>query len=161
MLSRLVITLLPRSKHLIISWLHSPSAVILDLPKLNSDTVSTIPHLFAMTWWDQMPWSEFSECWAWSQRFHSPLSLSSRGSLIPLHFGHKSVAICISEVIDISPSSIDSSLCFFQPSLSHDVLCIWVKEAGGQYTALTYSLPYLEPVCFPMSSYNSCFLTCI
>ena len=31
--------------------------------------------------------------------------------------------ICISEVIDISPSNLDSSLCFFQPSISHDVLC--------------------------------------
>ena len=33
MLSRLVITFLPRSKHLFISWLHSPSAVILEPPK--------------------------------------------------------------------------------------------------------------------------------
>ena len=32
--------------------------------------------------------------------------------------------ICISEVIDISPSNLDSSLCFFQSSVSHDVLCI-------------------------------------
>ena len=31
---------------------------------------------------------------------------------------------CISEVIDISPGSLDSSLFFFQPSISHDVLCI-------------------------------------
>ena len=30
----------------------------------------------------------------------------------------------VSEVIDISPSNLDSSLCFFQPSISHDVLCI-------------------------------------
>ena len=37
MLSRLVITLLPRSKHLLISWLQSPSAVILEPPKINSD----------------------------------------------------------------------------------------------------------------------------
>uniref|UniRef100_A0AC11ECF0 Uncharacterized protein n=3 Tax=Ovis aries TaxID=9940 RepID=A0AC11ECF0_SHEEP len=42
MLSRLVITFLPRSKLLLISWLQSPSAVILDLPKLKSDTVSTV-----------------------------------------------------------------------------------------------------------------------
>ena len=33
-----------------------------------------------MKWWDQMPWSYFSECWVLSQLFHSPLSLSSRGS---------------------------------------------------------------------------------
>ena len=40
MLSRLVITLLPRSKHLLISWLQSPSAVILGPPKIKSATVS-------------------------------------------------------------------------------------------------------------------------
>ena len=59
MLSMLVITFLPRSKHLLISWLQSPSAVILELKKIKSDTVSTvspsIPHLFAMKLWDQMP----------------------------------------------------------------------------------------------------------
>ena len=40
MLSRLVITFLPRSKHLLISWLRSPSAVILEPPKIKSATVS-------------------------------------------------------------------------------------------------------------------------
>ena len=44
-LSRLVITFLSRSKRLLISWLQSPSAVILETPKIKSDTVS---HLFAM-----------------------------------------------------------------------------------------------------------------
>ena len=42
MLSRLVIAFLPRSKHLVISWLQSPSAVILEPPKIKSDTVSTV-----------------------------------------------------------------------------------------------------------------------
>ena len=42
MLSRLVITYLSRSKHLLISWLQSPSAVILEPPKMKSDTVSTV-----------------------------------------------------------------------------------------------------------------------
>ena len=41
-LSRLVITFLPRSKHLLISWLQSPSAVILESPKIKSHTVSTV-----------------------------------------------------------------------------------------------------------------------
>ena len=40
--SRLVITFLPRSKRLLISWLPSPSAVILEPPKIKSDTVSTV-----------------------------------------------------------------------------------------------------------------------
>src|SRR5574341_705287 len=42
MLSRLVITFLPRSKCLLISWLQSPSAVILEPQKIKSDTVSTL-----------------------------------------------------------------------------------------------------------------------
>ena len=42
MLSRLVIAFLPRSKSLLISWLQSPSAAILEPPKINSDTVSTV-----------------------------------------------------------------------------------------------------------------------
>ena len=86
MISRLVIIFLPRSKRLLISWLQSPSAVILEPPKMKSVTVSVFPHLFAMKWWDQMQWSKFSECWALRQLFHSPLSVSSRGSSILLRF---------------------------------------------------------------------------
>ena len=47
MLSRLVIAFLPKSKGLLISWLQSPSAVILESKKIKSVTVS-FPHLFAM-----------------------------------------------------------------------------------------------------------------
>ena len=46
MLSRLVITFLPRSKHLLISWLQSPSAVILEPPKIKSDSVSTVSRFY-------------------------------------------------------------------------------------------------------------------
>uniref|UniRef100_A0AC11EDA5 Uncharacterized protein n=1 Tax=Ovis aries TaxID=9940 RepID=A0AC11EDA5_SHEEP len=42
MLSMLVITFLPRSKRLLISWLQSPSAVILEPQKIKSDTISTV-----------------------------------------------------------------------------------------------------------------------
>ena len=43
MLSRLVITILPRRKHLLISWLQSPSTVILESPKIKPVTVSSFP----------------------------------------------------------------------------------------------------------------------
>ena len=46
--SRFVIATVPRSKHLLILWLQSPSAVILEHKKMKSDTVSTFSHLFAM-----------------------------------------------------------------------------------------------------------------
>ena len=48
MLSRLVITFLPRSKCLLISWLKSPAAVTLEPRKIKSLTISMFPHLFAM-----------------------------------------------------------------------------------------------------------------
>ena len=55
-LSRLVITFLPRSTCFLISWLQSPSAVILEPPKIKS-LFPLFPHLFAMQWWDRMSWS--------------------------------------------------------------------------------------------------------
>ena len=114
-LSRLVIAILPRSKHLLISWLKSPSAVILEPTKINSLTVSIVSSAICMKWWDQMPWSEFSECWALSQLFHSPLS--PRGSLVLLHFCHKGGVICVSDVIDISSSNLDSTCDSFSLAL--------------------------------------------
>ena len=57
MLSRLVIAFLPRSKLLLISWLKSLSAVILEPPEIKSVTVSIVSPSIAMRWWDQMPWS--------------------------------------------------------------------------------------------------------
>ena len=57
MLSKLMITFLPRSKRLLISWLQSPSAVIFKPRKIKSAIVSTVSHLFSMKWWGRMPWS--------------------------------------------------------------------------------------------------------
>ena len=86
MLSRLIIAFLPRSKRLLILWLQSPSALILELPQ---NKVSHCFHCFHI----YLPWSDgtrcheqFSECWVLSQLFHSPLSLSSIGSLVPICF---------------------------------------------------------------------------
>ena len=55
MLSGLVITFLPRNKHLLISWLQSPSAVILEPPKIKSDTVSTVSPSISNEVMDWMP----------------------------------------------------------------------------------------------------------
>ena len=57
-LSRLVITFLPRTKHLLISWLQSPSALILEpgKKKKSLSLFPLFPQLFAMKWWHQMPW---------------------------------------------------------------------------------------------------------
>ena len=86
MLPRLVIAFLPRSKCLLISWLQSPSAVILDPKKIKSVTVSIVsPSIchevmgldaIILVFW----------MLSFKQLFHSPLSLSSRGFWVPLHF---------------------------------------------------------------------------
>ena len=64
------------------SWLKSLSAVILEPRKIKSVTAFTFPFLFAMKWWDWMPWSLFLERWLLSQLFQPPLSSSSRGSVV-------------------------------------------------------------------------------
>ena len=85
LLSRLVIIFLARSKHLLISWLKSPPAVILEPPK------NKVSHCFPICF----PWSDGTGCHdlcflndELQANFFSlsPLSLSSRGFLVPLHF---------------------------------------------------------------------------
>ena len=87
MLSRLVMTFLPRSKHLLISWLQSPSTAILEPPpqKIKSLTVSIVSPSVCHEVMGLDATILFSECWILSQRFHY-LSLSSRGSLVLLCF---------------------------------------------------------------------------
>ena len=93
MLSRLVITFLPRSKHLLISWQQSLSAVILEPQKMKSDTVSTVSPSIC----HEIMGLDAMILVFWMLSFKSALSLSSftflfvtaslsRGSLVPLHF---------------------------------------------------------------------------
>ena len=86
MLSRLVIACLPSSKCILFSWQQSQSAVILEPKKIKSDTVSTVspsishevmgPDAMIFIFW----------MLSFKPTFHSPLSLSSRGFWVPLHF---------------------------------------------------------------------------
>ena len=70
----------------------------------------------------------------WMLSFKPTFSLSSFTFIETFYFlftfCHKGGVICITVVIDISPVSLDSSLCFFQSSVSHDVFCIEVKRQG-------------------------------
>ena len=125
MLSQLVITFLPRSKRLLISWLQSPSAVILEPPQ------NKVCHCFycspTICYEVMRPGAMILVFWMLS--FNPTFSLSNfffhqEGFEFLFTFCRKGGVICISEVIDISPGNLDSSLCFFQPSISHDVLCI-------------------------------------
>ena len=83
------------------------------------------------------------------------------GYLILFALCYMNGIICISELTGISPCNLDSSLCFIQPGISQDVLCIEVKQAGCQYTAMKNSFSNLETDHCSMSDSNCCFLTCI
>ena len=125
MLSRFVIAYLPRSKHLLILWLKSLSAVILEPKKIKSVTASTYspsichevmgPDAMILAFWMLSFKPAFSPS---SFTFIKRLFSSSSISAIRV------VIICISEVVDISPGNLDFSLCFIQPSILHDVLSI-------------------------------------
>ena len=123
MLSQFVIVFLPRSKCLLISWLKPPFAVILEPNKIRSVTVSILsqyichevmgPNATTFVFW----------MLSYSQRFPF-LFHYHQEALSFFAFCHKVGVVCISEVIDISPRNLNSSLCFLQPSFSHDILCI-------------------------------------
>jgi len=84
-ISRLVITILPRSKPTLISWLQSPSTVILKPKKLSQPLFPLFPHLFAIsdgTWCHDLSFLNVN----FKPTFYFPLTLSSRGSLVLLRF---------------------------------------------------------------------------
>ena len=114
MLSRFVIAFLPRSKHLLVSWPQSPSAVILEPKKIKSVTISIFPHLPAMKWWDQVSSTYLRllifllatlipACDSFSSTFHmmySAYKLNKQGDNIqpwrtPLPIWNQSVVPCL------------------------------------------------------------------
>ena len=84
MLSRFVTVFLPRSKHLLISWVQSPSPVILEPKKIKSATLSTFPS--SICYEVIRPDVIMLGFWKLSFKpaFHSPFSPSSRNSLVSL-----------------------------------------------------------------------------
>ena len=122
-LSKFILAFLPRSKCLLISWLQSPSAVILEPKKINSVTVSFVSPSICQ----EVMGADAMIFVFWMLSFKRAFSLSSftliKRLLVLLAFCHKGGVICISEVIDISPGNLDSSLCFIWPSILHGVLC--------------------------------------
>ena len=124
MLSRLVIIILPRSKRLLLSWLQSPSAVILEPPQ---NKVCHCFHCFPI----YFPWSDGTRCHDlsfWMLSFKPTFSLSyftfikslfSSSLLLPLKWNHLHFW-----GYWYFSRNLNSSLCFIQPSISHDVLYI-------------------------------------
>ena len=124
MLSGLVITFLPRSKCLLIACLQSPSAVIWEPRKIKSATVSTVsPSICHEVMGRDAMISVF-----WMLSFITTFSLSSFTFIKRLFSSSSLSAIrMVSSAylrLLIFLGNLDSSLCFLQPSVSHDVLCI-------------------------------------
>ena len=86
LLSRLVIVFLPRSKHLLISWLQSLSAVIWEPKKIKSVTVSIVFPFICHKAMGPDAMILFFWMLSFKSTFHSPLLLSSTGSLVLLPF---------------------------------------------------------------------------
>ena len=128
-LSRLVITLLPRSKRLLISWLQLPSAVILEPKKIRSVTVRCFTLLF---------------------HFHQKALL----------FFPSAISIVSSVYLRLFLPVILISPCASPTPALLMMYSAYKLNKQGQYTALTYSFPYLEAVC-SMFNAKFCFLTCI
>ena len=119
MLSRFVIALFLRNKHLLISWLQAPSIVILEHKKIK---VCHFFHCFPI----YLPWSDGTGC-----HDLSFLNVEFQASFFTLLFYPHQEALsssslsairivgimCISEVVDISPGNLDSSLWLLQPSI--------------------------------------------
>ena len=85
-LSRFVIVFLPRSKHLLISWLQSPSAVILEPKKIKSAAASTFPPSICHEVMGQAATTLSFGMLSFKPAFHSPLSHSTRGCLVAFCF---------------------------------------------------------------------------
>ena len=141
MLSRLVIAFLPRSKRLRTSWLQSLSTVIMEPQKIKSVTASTFsPSIYrevmepdAMIWGFGMlsfkPAFSPSSFTLIKKLFYSSSQWCHCMDHLRYHLQCITYVslLCISEVVDISPSNLHSSLRFIQSSISHNVLCIEVK----------------------------------
>ena len=158
MLSRLVITFLPWSKRLVISWLQSPSAVIWEPKKIKSVTASTF---FPSICFDMIGQNAVILVF-WILSFKPAFSLSSF-IFIKKFFSSSSLSVIrvvsfayLRLLMFLPP--ILFQLVIIQPGISHDVLSIHVKQTGWQQIALSYSLLDLEPISCSIQGFNYCFL---
>ena len=120
MLSKFIIAFLPRREHLLISWLLSPSSVILEPKKRKSVTVFIVSHLFAMNWWNQLPWS-----WLFWMLSFKPAFSPSSFTFIKILFSS-----CLLSYIRVVSSAYLRLLTFLPATRSYICLIclhIWTK----------------------------------
>ena len=162
MLSRLVITFLPRSKHLLISWLQSPSAVILELQNIKSLTVSIVspsichevmrPDAMILVFW-MLSFQPTSSLFSFTfiKRFFSSYLLSAirvvSSAYLRLLIFH--LAMLISACASSSPAFL-MMYSAYKLNKQGDNILPWLTP-----------FPIWEPACFSISRSKCWFLTCV
>ena len=160
MLSRLVIAFLPRRKHLLISWLQSPSTVILEPKKIKSVTVSIVspsichevmgPDSMILVFWMLSFKPAFSlSSFTFIKRLFSSSSLSA---IRMVSFTHLWLLILLPAIL--------IPVCASPSPTFHMMYSAYKLDKQWQDAALMYSFPKLESFCYSMSGSNCCFLTC-
>ena len=109
MLSRIVIASLPRSRRLLISWLQSPYAVILEPPKIKFVTVSIISPFICHEVMGLDAMVFVFRTLGFKPAFSLLFHFHQEALQFFFAFCQKSGVICISELIDISPGNLDSN----------------------------------------------------
>ena len=156
MLSMLVITFLPRSKCLLIPWLQSPSALILESPQ---NEVWHCFHCLPI----YFPWGDGTRC-------HDLSFLKSTFSLSSFTFIKRLFSSSVSAIRVVSSAYL--RLLIFLPAIlilacasSSPVFLVMYSayklNKQGENIQLWPTLSCVEPDCCSMSSSNCCFLTCI
>ena len=162
MLSRFVIAFLPRSKHLIISWLQSLSAVILELEKIKSVTVSIVSTCI----FHEEIGPDAMILIFWMLGFKPAFSLSSFNFIKRLFSSSSLSAIRVMSsvylrLLKFLPAIL--ILAYASSSLAFHMMYSAYKlnKHSDNIPSLTYSFPNLELAHCSMSSSDCCFLTCI
>ena len=168
MLSRLIITFLPRSKHILISWVQSPSAVILEPPQKKSDTVSTVSPSIC----HEVMGPDAMILVFWMLSFKPALSLSSF-SFIKRLFSSSSLSairvmssaylrLLIFLPTTLIPVCASSSPAFLMMYISHDLIYMHKLNKQGDNIE-PWHTPFLiwNQSVVPCPVSNCCFLTYI
>ena len=150
MLFRLVIAFLPRRKCLLISWLQPPSAVILEPKKIKSLTVSIV----SLSTYHEVMERDAMIFIFWVLNFKPAFSLSSFTFIKKLLSSSSLSAIMwyhwhIWGFFYISPGNIDSSLCFIQSSILHEVIEYKLNKQGDYKQPTHTRFPYLNQSIIP------------
>ena len=117
-------------------------------PKKISLPLFPFPHLFAMKWWDWMPWSSFFECWVSSQLFQFPFTLikrffssSSLSAIRPVSSAYLGLLIFLLAIL--TPAYNSSSLAFRMMYSAHKLnkqgdniqpWCAWTNTYLTKYS---------------------------